>query len=125
MQMGVKEAEQVLLGTKPRPEDTVDLCCPDCAGFWSSQPKGLYALGDEKETVYKNYVGEHNCVSKGMGVIFTCPNGCESHLKCVYEVGVMTPSMRWWYAEAVMKKHELESQLKDVESEIQNFENLY
>lgn len=125
MKMGVREAEQVLLGTKPGPEDFVDLCCPDCAGFWASQPKGLYALGDEKETVYKHYVGESKVCPTDSGILFLCPNGCDSYLNCVYEVGVLTPSMRWWYAEAVMKKHELESQLKDVEDEVQNFENLY
>lgn len=125
MQMGVREAEQVLLGTKPEPEDTVDLCCPDCSGFWSSQFKGLYALGDEQETVYKNYVGNENCALLDTGFVYFCPNGCGTYLNDVHEVGVLTPHMRWWYAEAVVKKHQLERQLLDVENEIQSFENLY
>lgn len=125
MQMGVREAEQVLLGTKPEPEDTVDLCCPDCSGFWSSRFKGLYALGDEKETVYKNYVGDENCALLDTGFVYFCPNGCGTYLSDVHEVGVLTPHMRWWYAEAVVKKHQLERQLQEVEQEIQSFENLY
>lgn len=130
--MNEREAYMLAGGPEPTPEQTVDLTCPCCAGFWMSCSKGQHNLGDNEETVYVNFVGRDNVELTDKGFVYYCPNGCtrmygkgRAILNDVHEVGVMTPHMMWEYANAIVKRNKLRTELDEVEHAIKQFECCY
>lgn len=127
--MNLRDAEMILIYPRPSDEDSVDLCCPDCAGFWNSHSEGIHRLGDKYKTRYKYYVGHDNCILTQEGFQYTCPNGCgagePTYLNDVHEVCVMTPAMRYDYAETIVRYHKLETELSTLEDKLKQFECYY
>lgn len=129
--MNSSEAYRVASEPQPTPEETVDLCCPNCAGFWASRSSCVHTLGDKDETVYKHFLGRDNVDidPKTSKFVYLCPNGCtDSYTECrtklndVHSVGIMTPLQRWEYANALVEHDRLSNRLDELEKEIRQHE---
>lgn len=127
--MHIATAYELLAKGEPKPEDNVNLVCPTCSALWSSTKSGVYEMGGPT-VEYTNFVGQKNKQFSGLHITYTCPNECTTfaglpvELNDIHEIGHYTPYDLWQCAKLVVRQHELESELKDVEQELKNYGNL-
>ena len=121
--MHINTAFELVSKGEPRPEESVDLVCLQCAGMWSSK----HHTGTVAHT---NYVGREHLVPNNESIAYFCPKGCvtakmhASVLVDIHSSHNYTPRDEWICANLVMQKHYLTSELKDIEEELENYSDL-
>ncbi|BAV81161.1 hypothetical protein [Vibrio phage VCPH] len=129
--MNYRDAQWILSEGEPKPEDLVDIECPNCAGQWCSSSRGIYQLGDNEETIYRNFIGVDHISWGEDRPIYRCPNGCTDYagevveLHDIIEAGNHTPMTRYEHAKALVKLYELEQELENVRHTLKQYEGMY